>query len=396
MRIIVLTIFVVAICSGIGFGTGHYLIGGKKWVGITVGGAFGIGVVAGYAAAMQHPFINASECFTTPPQAVLAQPPPAGRGKLLQANAQQSAAADAVGVTITDDDDDDGLAVDDPNLARAVSCGDGGLGQLFGAPKDEVDKVAVGWTPNIPVLDMRTAALRSSLRGTTLTAAQWEQRECSRGPLSPRSTGDSPTPKGWPPRRAPPQALSPGRESRAAQPYLGVPRSTLSPRSPRKEKDTHSCNEEGLKPGVGSSQSRMQACSVSFPRHSPPSRRAGSLPKVPHNLGVEQQSQSATSPSFPPPPQRLPKRQQTLLTPLQVHATSATVSHAEPVAKGSAAVAAASAAAGLHFAAAAAALRQEASQEAETAMLRRRERLVRASAGNARRRESEPNYESQV
>ena len=268
MRIIVLTIFVVAICSGIGFGTGHYLIDGKKWVGITVGGAFGIGVVAGYAAAMQHPFINASECFTTPPQAVLAQPPPAGRGKLLQANAQQSAAADAVGVTITDDDDDDGLAVDDPNLARAVSCGDGGLGQLFGAPKDEVDKVAVGWTPNILVLDMRTAALRSSLRGTTLTAAQWEQRECSRGPLSPRSTGDSPTPKGWPPRRAPPQALSPGRESRAAQPYLGVPRSTLPPRSPRKEKDTHSCNEEGLKPGGGPlSQECRRALSPSLDTH---------------------------------------------------------------------------------------------------------------------------------
>lgn len=188
---------------------------------------------------------------------------------------------------------------------------------------------------------MRTTALRSSLRGTTLTAAQWEQRECSRSPLIPRSTGDSSTPKGWPPGQAPPQALSPGRESRAAQPYLGVPRSILSPKSPRKEKDTHSCNEEGLKPGGSSSQSRMQACSISFPRHSPPSRRAGSLPKVPHNLEVEQQSQSATSPSFPPPPQRLPKRQQTLLTPLQVHATSATVSHAEPVAKGLAAVAAA-------------------------------------------------------
>ena len=173
LRAVVLAIIVVAICSGAGFGISYYTKVGEAapamWIGLTVGGGFGLGVVAGYAVAMQHPGRSASgNMAAASPQAEDVAWLPAmqhpSRGQLFQANVRLAAAND-VKITVKDDDDDDGLVVDDPNLDIAVNSGDGGLDQLFGAPKQAaptaVAAAAVG-TPKIPTVDMRTAVLRSS------------------------------------------------------------------------------------------------------------------------------------------------------------------------------------------------------------------------------------------
>ena len=186
LKIVVLSIITVAVCASAGFGISYYTKAGQAapamWVGLTVGGAFGLGLVAGYAVAMQHPSRSASgDLAAASPQAdevawlpVMQHP---SRGELFQTNVRLAAAND-LKIAVNDrrrSADDDGLAVDDPSLDRAVNHGDGGLDQLFGAPKQAL-AAAAGGAPNTPTFDMRTAKPRSNLNSD----------------VSPRSPGGSP------------------------------------------------------------------------------------------------------------------------------------------------------------------------------------------------------------
>ena len=186
LKIVVLSIITVAVCAGAGFGISYYTKLGEAapamWVGLTVGGALGLGLVVGYAVAMQHPSRSASgDLAAASPQAdevawlpVMQRP---SRGQLFETNVRLAAAND-LKIAVSDrrrTADDDGLAVDDPSLDRAVNSGDGGLDQLFGAPKQAV-AAAAGGAPNNPTFDMRTAKPRSDLNSD----------------VSPRSPGGSP------------------------------------------------------------------------------------------------------------------------------------------------------------------------------------------------------------
>ena len=118
---------------------------------------------------MQHPSRSASgDLAAALPQAdevawlpVMQRP---SRGQLFETNVRLAAAND-LKIAVSDrrrTADDDGLAVDDPSLDRAVNSGDGGLDQLFGAPKQAV-AAAAGGAPNNPTFDMRTPKPRSDL-----------------------------------------------------------------------------------------------------------------------------------------------------------------------------------------------------------------------------------------
>ena len=241
LKIVVLSIITVAVCAGAGFGISYYTKLGEAapamWVGLTVGGALGLGLVVGYAVAMQHPSRSASgDLAAASPQAdevawlpVMQHP---SRGQLFETNVRLAAAND-LKIAVSDrrrTADDDGLAVDDPSLDRAVNSGDGGLDQLFGAPKQAV-AAAAGGAPNNPTFDMRTAKPRSDLnsdvsprspggspRGSFLVG----EAEESGSPRSERSIG-RPRGSGKSPMISPSSTLSKGGSSAAAAAATAAP-----------------------------------------------------------------------------------------------------------------------------------------------------------------------------
>ena len=241
LKIVVLSIITVAVCAGAGFGISYYTKLGEAapamWVGLTVGGALGLGLVVGYAVAMQHPSRSASgDLAAASPQAdevawlpVMQRP---SRGQLFETNVRLAAAND-LKIAVSDrrrTADDGGLAVDDPSLDRAVNSGDGGLDQLFGAPKQAV-AAAAGGAPNNPTFDMRTAKPRSDLnsdvsprspagspRGSFLVG----EAEESGSPRSERSIG-RPRGSGKSPMISPSSTLSKGGSSAAAAAATAAP-----------------------------------------------------------------------------------------------------------------------------------------------------------------------------
>jgi len=430
LRIVVLAIITVAVCSGAGFGISYYTKVGEAapamWVGLTVGGAFGLGVVAGYAAAMQHPSRSASGNMTVAsPQAEDVAWLPAmqhpSRGQLFQANVRLAAAND-VKIAVNDDDDDDGLAVDDPNLDMAVNSGDGGLDQLFGAPKQATpNAAAAGGAPKIPAVDMRTAVLRSNLNpdvsprspgGSPSGSFLIGEEEESGSPRSERNIG-RPRGSGLSPMISPISTLSKGEPrgelqqevavvtaAAAAVKSLGAglqltaaqlrgtqgspsPRSSVasSPRGPPTPKGWPPGKapppgappgQEGRKPSATESNEGMPRSCISPRSHegekTHPSKEGSS-------------ATSLSRPVFPPPPRR--PSGQFSVPPVSLVQNAAPTSKQKLSSRSSS-----STPAGPHFAAAAAAFRQEAEEAEQQATRRRNERLGRAKTENDRRRES--------
>ena len=456
LRIVILAIITVAVCSGAGFGIGYYTKVGEAtpamWVGLTVGGAFGLGVVAGYAAAMQHPNHSASgNMAAASPQAEGVAWLPAmqhpGRGQLFQANVR-SAAANDVKIVVNDDDDDDGLCVDDPSLDMAVNGGDGGLDQLFGAPKQAV-AAAAGGTPKTPTVDMRTAMLRSNLNsdvsqrspGGSPSDSFLRGEEGSGSPLSERNFG-RPRGSGLSPMSSPSSTLSKGKARAELQQEAavataaaaaaaaaaaksigaglqltasqlrgtqGAPSPRSSPRGPPTPKGwpPGKAPPPGLPPGQEGRKPSATQSNEGVPRSciSPRSHEGGGRPpgdSPPPMLQAEMQAPPVSFPRGSPSARRArpdlgaPSLSRAIFPPPPPRRPTGQfsvppvrlVQNAAPTSQQKLSGRSSSTPAGQHFAAAAAALRQEEEEAKQQATLRRNERLERAKTENYRRRES--------
>ena len=457
LKIVVLSIITVAVCAGAGFGISYYTKLGEAapamWVGLTVGGALGLGLVVGYAVAMQHPSRSASgDLAAALPQAdevawlpVMQRP---SRGQLFETNVRLAAAND-LKIAVSDrrrTADDDGLAVDDPSLDRAVNSGDGGLDQLFGAPKQAV-AAAAGGAPNNPTFDMRTAKPRSDLnsdisprspagspRGSFLVG----EAEESGSPRSERSIG-RPRGSGKSPMISPSSTLSKGGSSAAAAAATAAPApaaatarnpgaglqltaaqlrgsqgSTSSRSSPRSSPRGPS-TPKGWPPGKGPPAKapppglppaiegrKSNATQAKHARISPRSqdgeqgdgKLSGSVvfssasPSAsraePDPGAAQQSSPGPPRPPFPSPP-KMPSGQFSV-PPVSLVQNAARTSQQKPSSRSS--FDALTTPASQTFAAAAAALRLQEEEAKLQALLRRKERLERAKSENDRRREA--------